>query len=281
MQLSNENHSEFGLDTSFIKSVIFRKQLLLVACTAIVIVFLILLHTSKTQGKAYNAKPSLKCTNTSKSTIRVLCLILASANESEQIAAVDETWAGRCDKHLFINGQEIKPTKAEPILNAPVPEKRNHLTMNIHLALEYVYKTYKGNFDWIFKCDTDTYVIMENLRNLLSHVDSYQPGYLGFHMKSRETQRHGYMSGRGSYAISWQGLHQLIHKGFKNGCREEDGSNENLNISLCLNESEVPVLNSYDKDGKETFHQASLKRLLIPPYLKPMQNMAWNQFSNF
>ncbi|XP_045207883.2 glycoprotein-N-acetylgalactosamine 3-beta-galactosyltransferase 1-like isoform X2 [Mercenaria mercenaria] len=281
MQVCTETHSKLGLDTSFIKSGTFRKQLFLAVCTAIVVLFLILMDMFpliwKTQGKGYYAKPSLKCTNNSKSTIRVLCLILASAYKSRQMAAIENTWAKRCDKYLFINGQTNNPQIAETILNVPVLEERRHLTMKMRHAFKYVYRAYKGSFDWILKCDTDTYVVMENLRNLLSHVDPFQPGYLGFHMKAWRNHRYGYMSGGGGYAISWQGFHQLIHKGFKNGCGEEDGSSEDLNIGLCLGDSDVPVLNSRDKDGKETFHPANIQRLLRPPHPRPIRNRAWNK----
>ncbi|XP_053390595.1 glycoprotein-N-acetylgalactosamine 3-beta-galactosyltransferase 1-like [Mercenaria mercenaria] len=114
-------------------------------------------------------KPSLKCSNNSKSIIRVLCLILASAYESKQMAAIENTWARRCDKHFFTNGQTNNPQIAEIILNVPVPEERRHLTMKMRHAFKYVYRAYKASFDWILKCDTDTYVIMENLQPYYSN----------------------------------------------------------------------------------------------------------------
>ncbi|XP_053391373.1 glycoprotein-N-acetylgalactosamine 3-beta-galactosyltransferase 1-like [Mercenaria mercenaria] len=187
------------------------------------------------QEKGVYTVPSCKCTNNShRRDIRVLCLILANGYEDQKMTAISKTWAVRCDKHLFINGQTNMTKKAKTILNVPVPEKRKHLTRKVQRALEHVYRTYKGSYDWILKCDTDTFVIMENLRHLLSFADSNKPGYLGFHIKTMKTERNGYMSGGAAYAISWQGLHQLMHKGFKNGCCEQDGAHEDLRIGLCL-----------------------------------------------
>lgn len=83
---------------------------------------------------------------------------------------------------LVLKGQS-NLSQTEDNLYVPVPEGRQHLTAKVRHALQYAFSTYNDSFDWILKCDDDTYVIVENLRHLLSYADPKKPGYLGFHMK--------------------------------------------------------------------------------------------------
>ncbi|CAC5397489.1 C1GALT1 [Mytilus coruscus] len=66
--------------------------------------------------------------------------------------------------------------------------------------LRYVYLHYLKDYDWILKADDDTYVIMENLRFLLSFNNPDLPGYLGYHFNMH--LKPGYMSGGAGYVIS-------------------------------------------------------------------------------
>lgn len=83
----------------------------------------------------------------------------------------------------YILGQSNDAPNGKDILNIPVPEGRQHLTGKVRHAFTFAYQTLNNSFDWILKCDDDTYIIMENLRQLLSLVDRSSSAYLGFHMK--------------------------------------------------------------------------------------------------
>ena len=60
-----------------------------------------------------------------------------------------------------------------------IPDKRQTLTDKTVFIHQYLYTHYLSQFDWFLKADDDTYVIMENLRFLLSHFDPAVPGYIG------------------------------------------------------------------------------------------------------
>ncbi|VDI51784.1 glycoprotein-N-acetylgalactosamine 3-beta-galactosyltransferase [Mytilus galloprovincialis] len=169
--------------------------------------------------------------------------------------------------------------KQPDILNScDVTESKSHLTRKVRFMLRYVYLHYLKDYDWILKADDDTYVIMENLRFLLSFHNPDLPGYLGYHFNMHLKQ--GYMSGGAGYVISRSGLKKVIEVAFKeNGC-PPDGKDEDLDIGKCLQMAGVPPLVSYDKYGRETFHTDKVWQHLygtVPRYLK---KYSWNGISD-
>lgn len=80
-------------------------------------------------------------------------------------------------------GNGSSRSKEKDILELPVKEGRSHLTGKVRHALAFAYDKLNNSFDWILKCDDDSYVIMENLRHLLSLVKQNSSALLGFHMK--------------------------------------------------------------------------------------------------
>jgi len=69
------------------------------------------------------------------------------------------------------------------VLKLPVTEARAYLTGKVRHAFTFAYEVLNNSYDWILKCDDDTYVVMENLRHLLSQINPEDPSYVGFHMK--------------------------------------------------------------------------------------------------
>lgn len=86
-------------------------------------------------------------------------------------------------RHLFVSGNTNNSYSGHDILRLAIPEGRQHLTGKVRHALAFAYYKLNNSFDWILKCDDDTYVIMENLRHLLSQVNPNSAAYLGFHWK--------------------------------------------------------------------------------------------------
>lgn len=66
-----------------------------------------------------------------------------------------------------------------------ISEGREHLTGKTMQAFSYVYKHHFNDADWFMKADDDTYVIMENLRYMLSGYDTNEPMYFGHIFKVR------------------------------------------------------------------------------------------------
>lgn len=188
--------------------------------------------------------------------VRLLCLILTMEKDIHtKVAAVNKTWASRCDKHFYII---CSKQQKHDFLNIDVPDDRNHLIHKIQKTYRIIYEKYIDDFDFMLKADDDTYIVVENLKYLLWHYNANEPGYLGYHFNKFVNQ--GYMSGGAGYVISNRGFRQLIERGYDgNLCsiqqRADDPENsEDVETGRCLEASGVPVWSSLDIEGRESFH---------------------------
>jgi glycoprotein-N-acetylgalactosamine 3-beta-galactosyltransferase len=46
-------------------------------------------------------------------------------------------------------------------------------------AMRYIYEKHDGEFDWLFKSNDNSFIILENLRHLLYQYDSNWPMIVG------------------------------------------------------------------------------------------------------
>ena len=70
-----------------------------------------------------------------------------------------------------------------PTIDVTVQKGRWHLTAMSMKAFDYIYKHHYDDADWFMKADDDSYVILENLRYLLSSQSTSDPVYFGHHYK--------------------------------------------------------------------------------------------------
>jgi glycoprotein-N-acetylgalactosamine 3-beta-galactosyltransferase len=83
-----------------------------------------------------------------------------------------------------------------PAIGFPIGEEsRSQLWNKAKFTLRHVYENYLDNFDWFFKADDDTYVIMENLRRYISAKDPKLPWFLGRRFKNPDFDVPSYLTG--------------------------------------------------------------------------------------
>ncbi|XP_071097863.1 glycoprotein-N-acetylgalactosamine 3-beta-galactosyltransferase 1-like [Haliotis cracherodii] len=134
------------------------------------------------------------------SKLKIFCWITTKETEvNKKIPAVNETWAKRCDHRMFVMTTN-KPNTGMDILNLNIKDGRQHLTDKSIASLKHIYKHHLDKYDWFLKADDDTFVVMENLKFLLSHYDPTEGVYVG-HLFKKYT-KWGYMSGGAGYVIS-------------------------------------------------------------------------------
>ncbi|XP_046331898.2 glycoprotein-N-acetylgalactosamine 3-beta-galactosyltransferase 1-like [Haliotis rufescens] len=190
------------------------------------------------------------------SKLKIFCWITTKETEvNKKIPAVNETWAKRCDHRMFVMTTN-KPNTGLDILNLNIKDGRQHLTEKSIASLKHIYKHHLDKYDWFLKADDDTFVVMENLKFLLSHYDPTEGVYVG-HLFKKYT-KWGYMSGGAGYVISRQALRLLVEQGYnKNDTCAKSGTDEDVEVASCLHNVGVPVHNTLDRFGRESFHAFS------------------------
>lgn len=147
---------------------------------------------------------------------RIMCWIPSVESQLlKKVKAVNDTWVRRCDGHVFFVNTSIQ---LPDVKNLNVPDGRQHLTAKSMQAFEYLYHHHLQDYDWFLKGDDDAYIVLENLRLLMSQYDPAKPVYLGHLYKSH--LKAGYMSGGASYALSREALRLLHDEGIVKVRRE-------------------------------------------------------------
>jgi len=177
----------------------------------------------------------------------IFCLVLTThENIYTKDKAVNDTWGMRCKKTLFVSNQLVPISNVVYLDN--VHDGRHHLTVKVVKSFDHVYNNFRG-YGWYLKADDDTYVILDNLRLLLSYFKSREPVYLGQNFKY--FTRQGYHSGGAGYVISNNALDKLL-----NG----------------INTGNYPIYDTTDRFNSETFHAGTMEEHVVCPISNLLQH---------
>ncbi|XP_015769670.1 PREDICTED: glycoprotein-N-acetylgalactosamine 3-beta-galactosyltransferase 1-like [Acropora digitifera] len=196
-----------------------------------------------------------------KQEIRILCWVMTSPNTLHTKGKpVKETWGKRCNKLLFMSSEE---DPSFPAIGLDVSEGRDELWHKTRAAWDYVYQHHFDDADWFIKADDDTFVIIENLRHLVSSLDSEKPHYLGRHFKTFG----GYNSGGAGYVFSKETLRRFKKALGDTSLCSKDSFAEDVEVGKCLGAMGVKPAYTRDTGGRETFMPLPPEHHLIPGYL--------------
>ncbi|CAK4697434.1 hypothetical protein LEN26_001998 [Aphanomyces euteiches] len=96
---------------------------------------------------------------------RILCFVnTISTNHATKARAIKDTWGQRCTRLVFLSNATDYDLDAVAL---DVPADHDHLWQKHKASMQYIWETYRHDFDWFYKADDDAYVIMENLRAFL------------------------------------------------------------------------------------------------------------------
>ena len=191
--------------------------------------------------------------------VRVLCWIMTSPKSHKKAAVVRDTWGRRCNILVFMSS-EVDPSLPSVKVNL-THDSRDTLWGKTKQAFRYVYEHYRDQADWFMKADDDTYVVVENLRLMLSLHKPSEP--LWFGCKFKVIVPNGYMSGGAGYVLSREALDRFVnvalegntlHPGEKKyHCKiNSDTGAEDAEIGFCLESVDVKSGDSRDKEEKYT-----------------------------
>uniref|UniRef100_UPI00358E251D glycoprotein-N-acetylgalactosamine 3-beta-galactosyltransferase 1 n=1 Tax=Myxine glutinosa TaxID=7769 RepID=UPI00358E251D len=181
--------------------------------------------------------------------VRVLCWIMTAPKNLEiKTRHVKATWTRHCNTVLFMSSEE----NAEfPTIGLKTDEGREQLYWKTIRAFQYIHKHNIDDADWFLKADDDTFVIVDNLRLMLSNYTPEQPIYFGRHFRPYVKQ--GYMSGGAGYVLSREALRRFV-KAFDDGTCTHTSTVEDLALGGCMEKIGVKPGDSRDAAKRETFH---------------------------
>ncbi|KAG7308898.1 hypothetical protein JYU34_006168 [Plutella xylostella] len=194
--------------------------------------------------------------------VRVLCWVMTHPkNHQAKAAHVKATWGKRCNILLFMSTEE---DPSLPSIKLPVQEDRNHLWAKTKEAFRYVYEHHRRDADWFLKADDDTFVVVENLRYMLSAYSSSDLIYFGCRFKPFSPQ--GYMSGGAGYVLSRGALDSFINRALPSPtlCKSSGTGAEDVEIGKCLDKIGVKAMDSRDSFGRGRFFPFQVRDHLFP-----------------
>nr|XP_033794794.1 glycoprotein-N-acetylgalactosamine 3-beta-galactosyltransferase 1-B-like [Geotrypetes seraphini] len=182
--------------------------------------------------------------------VRILCWIMTGPQNLETRAKhVKATWTRHCNIVLFMSSVDDKNF---PTINTRTKEGRDQLTCKAISAFNYVYEHHREEADWFLKADDDSYIIVDNMRWLLSNYTPDQPIYFGRYFKPT------YMQGGSGYVLSKEALKRFMRNYNHKVCTHNSES-EDVIISHILNNIGVKAGDSRDTELRGTFHPHPLE----------------------
>ena len=192
-----------------------------------------------------------------------------------QAIHIKNTWGAHCDKLIFMSSQD-DPALGAVALN--ISEGRQNLWGKTKGGFQYCYQHHRDEFDWFLKADDDTFMVIENLKELLRPYDTNQPIHFGHHFKYLG----GYFAGGAGYVLSRESLRRFVVDGITNSsiCQASDGGDEDVNMGelaqswaacklcwfagACMRKLNVTHGDSRDEQKRKRFFPFSPQDHLIP-----------------
>lgn len=156
-------------------------------------------------GEAAAKEPPVKAvseavSDSKRKVPRLLCLVTTSPkNHKTKAMAVSETWGKKCDRLLFVSSRYESGLPI--ILAACEKEDHDHLWCKNRKGIIEAHKLFDGQYDWFLKADDDTYVVVENLKHLVSTHDPNEPIWFGCPFKYPGSHHIKYHSGGQSTTV--------------------------------------------------------------------------------
>ena len=204
---------------------------------------------------------------------RILCMVVTCPeNYHSKAVHLAATWGSHCSSLVFLS-DKLTTTDRPDHLNIeelPGVAGREDLWYKVRDGIVAVYHKYREEFDFLLKADDDTFIVVDNLRHLLSHQEK-EEFVLGHVQKDRGVI---YPSGGSGYVISKPALHRMVQEGLDpNGkfrCRlpHEVGQevsvypNEDLQMGKCASILNISLVSS-QLEGETTFFPFEIEKHLI------------------
>ncbi|XP_069977774.1 glycoprotein-N-acetylgalactosamine 3-beta-galactosyltransferase 1 [Penaeus vannamei] len=193
--------------------------------------------------------------------VRILCWVLmypkAHGTKARHIRA---TWGRRCNKLIFMS------TKDDPSVGAVDVGSREGYTKlwnKTRCAVKYIYENHLRDFEWFLKADSDTYVLVDNLRYVLQDYNTDDPLYFGQHYKIYG----GYNTGGAGHVMGREAVRRFVELAIPNHtiCKPERSKGEDVGMGNCLQKVGIKMGDTRDHIGQGRFWQRHPAKVLSRP----------------
>ncbi|XP_053655510.2 glycoprotein-N-acetylgalactosamine 3-beta-galactosyltransferase 1 [Cherax quadricarinatus] len=195
---------------------------------------------------------------------RILCLITTSpGHHQERAIHVAATWATHCTRAIFLTSSP-DPVLPHTLVTSGAASY-DQLWDKVTQGFEWAYKQ-RQEFDFVIKTDDDTFLLVENLQAALLHLHPDQPLATGLHLRTWDTGS-TYLNGGAGYTLSRGAVRRLVEEGLRDEqCFKnlQLGTNEDVNMAMCLTFVGVELLDSRDSAGRQRFHMYPPQQVVDP-----------------
>ncbi|KAL3107067.1 hypothetical protein niasHT_019463 [Heterodera trifolii] len=208
--------------------------------------------------------------------VRVFCWIFTYEHFHESRARhVKATWAQHCTKFMFFSSKEDSTL---PAIDLQIPLGRQFIWRRTKKIAKYIYKEYLNDYDWFFRADDDSYVVMENLRLMLLPYSPKEPVYFGCKLRTTLYNDRVFPQGGSGYVMSRSALKLLVERGLDDPsvCFDGDSLEEDQFIAVCLDNLGVRLGDSRDAKFRHRFFGDFVGESLVPVSLLEQQSF-WLQ----
>ncbi|XP_068241577.1 glycoprotein-N-acetylgalactosamine 3-beta-galactosyltransferase 1-like [Palaemon carinicauda] len=205
---------------------------------------------------------------------RLLCLVLTTSQTREHALAVKNTWGKRCDKIIFSSDVEDKDLGSVS-LKASYQNGDDVLWIKTKESFKYLFDHHLHDYDWFFKADVDTYVIVENLRYVLTPYNPKYPIALGERAHVDGNANNSFLSGGAGYVLSQGALKifgEVIYPA-ANPCHRRTVSNEDVMMGVCMTRSGIMLGDTRDELGRHRFYHNKPEDYIDGKWQKWFPNM--------
>jgi glycoprotein-N-acetylgalactosamine 3-beta-galactosyltransferase len=184
------------------------------------------------------------------SSIKVFCAIYTYPGGTSQTDAVRMTWGKRCDGFMAAS-TETKHNSATvhiPHYSNYAPGQYKGIWQRVRSMIGYYYENFVNEYDFFFLCGDDTFLIMENLKALLTSPkfveyaggqDYPNPTYVGswtypVWIRNRYPNWFFYNGGGSGYVLNRAAIKALVEQVFPVCHNVTDDFAEDLYMGECL-----------------------------------------------
>uniref|UniRef100_A0A0N4ZI45 Beta-1,4-galactosyltransferase n=1 Tax=Parastrongyloides trichosuri TaxID=131310 RepID=A0A0N4ZI45_PARTI len=202
-----------------------------------------------------------------KKRTKIFCFMVTSKQNMKTRAIYQkETWPTRCDNFIYASAED---DPFLPALNVCSYDSYSSLWCKVKGITKYIWKKYGNEYDWYFKADDDTYIILENLRALLSILDPNKHIFYGhkmFFLDKFNKRIVLYLHGGSGYLMSRESMKALVEKGYNNlkYCALRVLVNEDVEVGDCFDRLDINITDVLDYKGRTPFIPINPIQIIAP-----------------